>query len=553
MKHSKVILSMLLIVSLLLGVTVIAHAEDTPLTVTRVVDVGGKLDIYFSEPVQFLSANPVMGIAITNADATAVVNKIKSGSSTATWERNDSSLVLSADGSKITIDWTVNPEIAEYVRKNEYGTLSKYNNKYQGFIRDLESNGAADGCINNIVAKSDSTKVLQATRKINNKDYVFADIEWSRPVLTGVDKVGDMKYAMHFSEPIAVAGGMRIAVRLLDSKTLALVNSYQYVYTVEQTASKYVLSDDQKTVTVTLDSASIDYILDKYSRQGETGCDIYLQLLDGTDNNPFLMDLITAVDNGAAAYAEHNGGTAADAVSWCVTDMMYAQARITGSTVGYPTVQAALNAATSGKTVRLLMNVADAGTLVVPAGVTFNLNGYTLNADNLISFGNVIDDKGTGVLAMSHSRDEALLSLMPGNTALPLYDASVGGYKFFAYTLTNLGLKETETTDDSAKFGMRLSFTDESAYALLANDGLGLGMNIAVNRDGKESLLQFPFQAETIAAYAEGVSAGTADAITLTISGLSLLSAGDTVTVTPTLLSTTDVAAATSATVHTIA
>ena len=403
------------------------------------------------------------------------------------------------------------------------------------------------------MAQSDSTKALKANRTIANKDYLFTDIEWSRPVLTGVDKVGDMTYAMHFSEPIEIASGMRITLRLLDSKTLALVDGYQYVYTADQSASKYVLSGDQKTITVTLDSASIDYILDKYSLKGESGCDIYLQLLDGTDNNPFFMDLITAVDDGAAAYAEHNGGTAADAVSWCVTDLIYAQARITGSTVGYPTVQAALSAATAGKTVRLLMNVADAGTLVVPAGVTFNLNGYTLNADNLISFGNVIDDKGTGVLAMSHSRDEALLSLMPGNTTLPLYDASVGGYKFFAYELTNLGIKESETTADSAKFGMRLSFTNESAYALLADDGLELGMNIAIDREGKESLLQFSFPADIMAAYAEGMSAGTADAITLTISGLSLLSAGDTVTVTPTLLSTSDVAATASAVTHEIA
>ena len=553
MKRSKTILSMLLIVGILLGMTGIVHAEDTPLTVTRVVDVGGKLDIYFSEPVTFGTAKPMMGIAVTNADATAIANKIKSGSTTATWERNDASLVLAADGSKITIDWTVSPEIAEFVRKNEYGTLSKYNNKYQAFARDVGANGDADGYINYIVAQSDSTKALKANRTIANKDYLFTDIEWSRPVLTGVDKVGDMKYAMHFSEPIEIASGMRIVLRLLDSKTLALVDGYQYVYTADQSASKYVLSGDQKTITVTLDSASIDYILDKYSLKGESGCDIYLQLLDGTDNNPFFMDLITAVDDGAAAYAEHNGGTAADAVSWCVTDLIYAQARITGSTVGYPTVQAALSAATSGKTVRLLMNVADAGTLVVPAGVTFNLNGYTLNADNLISFGNVIDDKGTGVLAMSRSRDEALLSLMPGNTTLPLYDAGVGGYKFFAYELTNLGIKESETTADSAKFGMRLSFTNESAYALLADDGLELGMNIAIDREGKESLLQFSFPADIMAAYAEGMSAGTADAITLTISGLSLLSAGDTVTVTPTLLSTSDVAATASAVTHEIA
>lgn len=553
MKRSKAILSMLLIVGILLGMTGIVHAEDTPLTVTRVVDVGGKLDIYFSEPVTFGTAKPMMGIAVTNADATAIANKIKSGSTTATWERNDASLVLAADGSKITIDWTVSPEIAEFVRKNEYGTLSKYNNKYQAFARDVSANGDADGYINYIVAQSDSTKALKANRTIANKDYLFTDIEWSRPVLTGVDKVGDMKYAMHFSEPIEIASGMRIALRLLNPETLALVDGYQYVYTADQSASKYVLSGDQKTITVTLDSASVDYILDKYSLKGESGCDIYLQLLDGTDNNPFFMDLITAVDDGAAAYAEHNGGTAADAVSWCVTDLIYAQARITGSTVGYPTVQAALSAATSGKTVRLLMNVADAGTLVVPAGVTFNLNGYTLNADNLISFGNVIDDKGTGVLAMSHSRDEALLSLMPGNTTLPLYDAGVGGYKFFAYELTNLGIKESETTADSAKFGVRLSFTNESAYALLADDGLELGMNIAIDREGKESLLQFSFPADIMAAYAEGMSAGTADAITLTISGLSLLSAGDTVTVTPTLLSTSDVAATASAVTHEIA
>lgn len=553
MKHCKAILSMILIVSLLLGVTVIAHAEDTPLTVTRVVDVGGKLDIYFSEPVQFGSARPMMGIAVTNADATAIVNKIKSGNTVATWERNDASLVLAADGSKITVDWTVTPEIADFVRKNEYGTLSKYNNKYQAFARDVGANGDADGYINYIVAKSDSSKALKANRTIANKDYLFADIEWSRPVLTGVDKVGDMGYAMHFSEPIAIASGMRVVLRLLNPSTLALVNGYQYVYDATQSATKYTLSDDQKTINVTLDSASIDYILDKYSVMNETGCDIYLQLLDGTDNNPFYMDLITAVDNGAAAYAEHNGGTASDAVSWCVTDMIYAQARITGSTVGYPTVQAALNAATPGKTVRLLMNVADAGTLVVPAGVTFNLNGYTCTADNLISFGQVDDTKGTGVLAMSHSREEAVLSLMADNAKLPLYDAGVGGYKFYEYELTNLGIKESDTTADSVKFGMRLTFTKEEAYDLLADEGLELGMNITVKRNGKESLLKFPFSAETVAAYAEGVSAGTADAITLTISGLSLLSAGDTVTVAPTLLSNADVATTASAVTHAIA
>jgi hypothetical protein len=44
-----------------------------------------------------------------------------------------------------------------------------------------------------------------------------------------------------------------------------------------------------------------------------------------------------------------------------------------------------------------------------------------------------------------------------------------------------------------------------------------------------------------------------ADAITLTISGLRLLSAGDTVTVAPTLLSNADVATTASAVTHAIA
>lgn len=539
MKHAKTLLALLLVLSLSLGLAVTAGAADSsdaPLTVTRVVENSetSVVEIYFSEPVTLIKNGDnysPFSMVFTNATATAYAPKLNS-TTAAKWERMlpSDGLILSADGMKVTFDWAVNPEVIQFSYAQLAGYETKMGYRYGLAIRDFTAS-ADDGFIDNIVAQADSGKKLTANTTIDGMDHLFIDdIEYARPHLTGVDKVDATHYSFNFSEPVNISSNVRVAIRLYtkDNK-MTHYSAAQRLIQGEQL--EYSVSSDMKSVIVKVVAEDVNYILDYYSSQ----YDIYIQLIDSTDNNPTLMDLITAVDDGKAALANVNGGAAADAVSWCVTELMYP--KVTVGDKQFDAVADALKAAVADDTVSLFQdNDCTGETLVVPAGVTLDLNGKKLTAANVVSFGDVIDSVGGGTLVMSDDRTEALLSLLPSNSMLPLYNATAGGYQFFSQTLVGGG--PVGGTATSVKFGVKLSFTDTAAYELLKSGQVKLGLELEVIRDGNANNLTYIFKDATVGTYADSVLANSAGNyyIVLQLSGLEV---GDTLNAVP-MLETAD-------------
>jgi hypothetical protein len=201
-------------------------------------------------------------------------------------------------------------------------------------------------------------------------------------------------------------------------------------------------------------------------------------------------------------------------------------------------LQALLNLATAGTTVTLQAdhNTLGTGLVRVPAGVTLDLNGHAVKADNILVFGSIIDStQGEGALIVD-ARGTTII--MPTNPMLPLYDSAVGGYRFFNVTVTN---KTPQSGEGFVKYGFNLKFGSQDAYRLLldsANADVTLSTAIAITGN---ATLNYVFGHSILATYAQSVLDNMARennfVVTLKISGLEKLTEGATVTATPSLTS----------------
>ena len=193
---------------------------------------------------------------------------------------------------------------------------------------------------------------------------------------------------------------------------------------------------------------------------------------------------------------------------------------------------------------RLLKETAE-DLVLVPAGVTFDLNGNVVTAGNVLSFGIVKDTAANvGGIKISNNTEVAIPKLQPENGGyLPVYDTRDGMYKFFAYELTNAdGIK---LVGNSVKFGIKLSFENEAAFEVMANtDDSGITMSADVTWTGMNvPNVNFKLDKALTVEYALKKAANPSKnyAITLTIGGLDNLQAGDFIRVTPILTTNTEV------------
>ena len=104
-----------------------------------------------------------------------------------------------------------------------------------------------------------------------------------------------------------------------------------------------------------------------------------------------------------------------------------------GNVIGnFDILSDALAAATEGQALILLADVVEAD-VVLPEDVSLDLNGHTLTADSVLTFGSssIIDTSGdvSGLLKITEA-DGNMIS--PDNAQLPVYDNEAGGYRFFA-------------------------------------------------------------------------------------------------------------------------
>lgn len=215
----------------------------------------------------------------------------------------------------------------------------------------------------------------------------------------------------------------------------------------------------------------------------------------------------------------------------------------TSSGVSYATVGEALEAAGEGETVILTAECSER-LVVVPAGAVLDLNGHVLTADNVVSFGAVIDTAETvGGIKIPFDTAKAFTKLQPDNGSyLPIYDTEAGMYRFFWYELRNAGAK---TNGNAVKFGIQIVFRNAEGYNVLAktaNSGVKLfaklrwtGMNFP--------WLEYEIDAASIKTYGE-MKAAEPDrnyAITLNLSGLDNLSTNGFVSAAPMISTTAEV------------
>ena len=134
----------------------------------------------------------------------------------------------------------------------------------------------------------------------------------------------------------------------------------------------------------------------------------------------------------------------------------------------YEDLSDALAAAGTGETVQVIAENVSEDLIMVPAGVTLDLNGYVVTAENILSFGIVMDSATeVGGIKISNNTAEAFVKLQSTNGGyLPIYDTRDGQYKFFKYATKVLGTKEN---GDMLTFGFRITFENAQAYHILVN------------------------------------------------------------------------------------
>ncbi len=272
------------------------------------------------------------------------------------------------------------------------------------------------------------------------------------------------------------------------------------------------------------------------------------------------------VDNGNGTWTVNEGAEA------YVNTGMTTGPYFAPKDIGYKTLAEALAAAEAynDKEVTLVKDVTDTSVAVmVPAGVTLNLNGKYLTAKNILSFGDVIDStEGEGGIKISNDTKKAFTILQPENTMLPIYDATNGCYRFFSYEVVNGNFKagdvnssgkfvEYENAEDvkRVRFGYWIKFNTLKAYEILKNsDNSGLELSISLQVDNGV-VFNYVFDNKYIKQYANVVYEKVTDteepvsidvayekaALTFTVNGITSHPIGTTITSSPTLSSITNV------------
>lgn len=144
----------------------------------------------------------------------------------------------------------------------------------------------------------------------------------------------------------------------------------------------------------------------------------------------------------------------------------------------YSTLQAALNAAKSGDVIKLLQEDG-AGSVVLPDGVTLDLNGFRLTCSDLnASAGKIIDSADAAGLLVCPTAQFA-----QNNPQLPLWDRQNSAYRLFAYTMT-MHTELIRAGEDTYRFWFALELSDRSAYRVVQSGYAGLRIGVELSWNG---------------------------------------------------------------------
>lgn len=361
--------------------------------------------------------------------------------------------------------------------------------------------------------------------------------------------VSDSKILIHFSDPIDMSplaannGPIQMELHatpgtILDAnrrpwdgksawtESMAAVNK-------SWPAKSATILDNPQWVEVDFGGTSVS---DAFAYAKEAGNGLFLHFSENTSaTNPKFGASGEQADNGLidgiwsmqtnspllAITGKHRTDIAGD-----TTYVASTSAAKIGNT-NYLSLAQALAAAKDGETVTLLQDTTTADRFVViPPEVTLNLNGHTVVADNMVSFGSVTDSsEGNGGLIITQDKTKAVVSLQPNNASFPLYDAALGGYRFFSYQVLNAGTRFDADDPTWIKYGIQVLFPSLRAYELLAsseNADVALLLDITVGKTNipyqfNQSVLRTLYQ--TIKT--NGLANANRYALTLKISGLS--------------------------------
>ena len=196
------------------------------------------------------------------------------------------------------------------------------------------------------------------------------------------------------------------------------------------------------------------------------------------------------------------------------------------------TVQAALSKAKSrveeaysDVTVTILWDDLSEEYLVVPAGVTLNLNGNTISVSALTAFGEIVDTEnfgGKGKICVS--KTDAFFSEI--GTYLPIYD-SEGAYRFFRYELRSKA--PAYDGGDKVTYQTYPRFSNKEAYYYLQGEdhGVSFGAVFAWTGSVSESYQAF-MPAETLCYFSNVLQNQSGYSFfKLTIRGVSALNGSD--------------------------
>jgi len=403
---------------------------------------------------------------------------------------------------------------------------------------------------------------LWAKDKINGQDATIIDIitqdEWL--TIDDVTKTANDKITVKFSEPVAMSalkadgGPVDVWVGIVDD------NNNLVTYTKEDGTTAEYQYQATAVAPYAGNSAEMEFTIPELERAQEQ----LATLVKAGNNYSLRLFIADNYDNlDCANRGEAAGNCAVDGI-WSVatkcpliadyqsmSDYLYRDIVLT---LGIDQ----LDRATEGDTVMLYEDTdmtSQTSVLMVPAGVTLDLNGYTLKTANLVSFGDVIDSsQGAGGIIISQDKAQAATHLQSGNSSFPLYDRELGGFRFYSYIFSGVGTKNALNDNDLSndddlswvKFGIKLRFESEKAYELLAHDDnqdAALMVNIAVgNKDFTVQFSQKTLQSLASAVSGDAFAKRTKMAVTLTVRGLGNLSENAVIKATPMLYSGRDVA-----------
>lgn len=274
-----------------------------------------------------------------------------------------------------------------------------------------------------------------------------------------------------------------------------------------------------------------------------------VQLVEDTDN---IVDGLCSIHGKTLGYST----AVYDTIYESINSDKFSSAAIGKTT--YASFAEALDVAKSGDTITLMgySDMTSDTALVIPSGVTVDLNGFSVKANNLMSFGDLIDtrDGVSGGVIIDKDMTAAFTVLQPDNTTLPLYDSTDKCYRFYNYDFMSAGPRDA--TENSVAFGAQLVFTNTDAYDLLAaGDGVEIEMNLAVTKNEKTTNFSYAFTQSLLTTYKESWMNPSRDTsktptMVLTVSGIAGISE---ISCTPSICSTsTFVRDAADAKTHTV-